>query len=109
MRQVAETLAIIVAEGDRLTGLIDDLLDLAKIESGRFEWHLEPLRLADVVRQALDASDALFEAAGLDRDLSVADGVPEVVGDRGAAGPGRAQPRVQRRQVHALGDGASSP
>src|SRR5215218_124205 len=82
VRQASESLGIIVAEGDRLTGLINDLLDLAKIEAGRFEWHLAPLSLEDVVRQALASTAALFEVSGLDLEVTIEDGLPQVDGDR---------------------------
>ena len=101
VRQVGENLGIIVAEGERLTGLINDLLDLAKIEAGRFEWRLAPLALEDVVRQALASTSALFEVSGLTLETAIADGLPEVNGDRGPARPGRDQPRLERGEVHA--------
>lgn len=37
---------------ERLTNLIDDLLDLARIESGRYELHIEPINAADAVDSA---------------------------------------------------------
>ena len=64
VRQVGDTLGIIVEEGERLTGLINDLLDLAKIEAGRLDWQMAPMRVEDVVRRALGATDALFEVGG---------------------------------------------
>ena len=80
-RQVSDTLGIIVEEGERLTGLINDLLDLAKIEAGRLEWRMAPIRLEDVVRRALAATSALFEVGGVRLETRVADGLPEVDGD----------------------------
>jgi signal transduction histidine kinase len=82
VRQVGETLAIVVEEGDRLTGLINDLLDLAKIEAGRLEWSMAPLALGDVVRQALAATAALFEVSGLSLEITEGPDLPLVTGDR---------------------------
>jgi signal transduction histidine kinase len=81
VRQVGDNLGIIVEEGERLTGLINDLLDLAKIEAGRIEWRMAPIRLEEVVRRALAATSALFEVGGVALDERVAYGLPEVTGD----------------------------
>jgi signal transduction histidine kinase len=82
VRQIGETLGIIVSEGERLTGLINDLLDLAKIEAGRFEFRFDPLALEDVVRRAIASTAALFEVSGLALDVAVEDDLPEIDGDR---------------------------
>jgi signal transduction histidine kinase len=82
VRQVGDNLGIIVMEGERLTGLINDLLDLAKIEAGRMEWRLAPLAVEDVVRQALAATAALFEVSGLPLAVDVEPDLPEITGDR---------------------------
>jgi signal transduction histidine kinase len=81
VRQVSETLGIVEAEGLRLKTLIDDLLDLAKIEAGRFEFRADPVDLGAVVHQAVAATSSLFEAAGLPLGIAVADHVPPVTGD----------------------------
>jgi Na+/proline symporter/signal transduction histidine kinase len=53
-------LAVITEESQRLSRMINDLLDLSRIEAGKMEWRLEPLELGDVVGQAVRANRALF-------------------------------------------------
>ena len=73
---------IIVAEGERLTTLINNVLDLAKIEAGKFEWVMEPLSVDTIVDRGVAATAGLFEEKGLDLTHDVADDLPLVVGDR---------------------------
>ena len=81
VRQVSENLAIIVTEGDRLTALINDVLDLEKIEAGKMEFRSEPVDVAAVVDQAIAATAALFETTGLELRRETAAGLPTVTGD----------------------------
>jgi len=60
--RLAGNLAIIESEGERLTRLVNDFLDLSKIESGRAEWHDAPVDAAAVIRQAVAAVRGDFEA-----------------------------------------------
>lgn len=83
MRQVSDNLAIIIEEGERLTTLINDTLDLAKIEAGRMEWRDEPVEIADVVSRATSATSSLLaDEGGPELVLDVADELPLIRGDR---------------------------
>lgn len=81
MRQVRENLQIIVSEGERLTAMINDVLDLAKIESGKLEWKSELVSVPVVVQRATAATSALFDAKELQLVVEVDDTVPLVNGD----------------------------
>jgi len=82
MRQVSENLGIIVEEGERLTALINDTLDLAKIEAGRMEWRRDPVEIGDVITRATAATSSLLDGSGLAMVVDVAPGLPTVTGDR---------------------------
>jgi CheY-like chemotaxis protein len=45
-----ESAQVVYDSGQDLLGLINDILDLAKVEAGRLERHLEPVSLADVLK-----------------------------------------------------------
>ena len=82
MRQISGNLEIIAMEGDRLTHLINDVLDLAKIESGKLEWKEERVDAGEVIDRAAASTAALFEASGLAFVRDVEDGLPATEGDR---------------------------
>ncbi len=82
MKQVSENLGVVVAEGERLTHLINDVLDLAKIESGRMEWQMKPVFLQDVINRAISATSALFEEKGLLLKKNIPSDLPIVQADQ---------------------------
>lgn len=82
IRQVEQNLGIMVQEGERLTALINDVLDLEKIEAGRMEFRREPVDVAGVIDRATAATAALFETTGLELVRDVDADLPPVLGDR---------------------------
>ena len=81
MKQVSENLNVVVSEGERLTNLINDVLDLAKIESGRMEWNKKPIFLQDVISRAIASTSSLFEEKGLSLKKKVSEDLPVVSAD----------------------------
>jgi Na+/proline symporter/signal transduction histidine kinase len=68
-------LGTIVHEAERLTRLINQVLDLAKLESGRAEWRVEQVTLPEVIAEAVAATEHLVR----DRPVTIATEVPERV------------------------------
>jgi PAS domain S-box-containing protein len=81
LTQVSDNVDIIVAEGERLTTLINEVLDLAKIESGKVEWHMQPVAVGDIIARAIAATTALSEAKGLTVGTEIEDALPMLSGD----------------------------
>ncbi len=48
-----EFLTVVNNETDRLTALVSDLLDISRIESGKFEMELSPVALTDIIQGVL--------------------------------------------------------
>ncbi len=81
-QQVMDNLNVVVSEGERLTKLIDDVLDLAKIEAGKFTWNMESVSVPDVIERATAATASLFEAKKLTLVQNIESGLPAITGDR---------------------------
>jgi len=81
-RKVKNGLDTIILEGERLTNLINDLLDITKIESGKIEWKIVPISLAEVIEQATALTSGVFEQYGIELISNIEDGLPEVMGDK---------------------------
>ena len=76
--------AIINRESERLSHLIDNVLDFSRIEMGRKEFDFGDADLAAIVRQTMDAYSKEFDQAGFDVALDVEKGLPSLRFDREA-------------------------
>jgi PAS domain S-box-containing protein len=63
--KAANLLRIALTNSDRLVRLINDILDLERIQSGREPLMFRPIQLAEVVRQAIDGMQPVADAAGV--------------------------------------------
>ena len=86
-----ENLGVVVSEGERLTKLIDDVLDLAKIEAGKFTWNMASVSVTEVIDRATAATASLFEAKKLKLIRDIEPDLPAVNGRPGPADTGRHQ------------------
>lgn len=77
-----EFLTIINSESERLTRLLNDVLDITKIESGRMEWHRDTIDLAALLDETVRTYDVPIAQAGLELRREIEANLPEISGDR---------------------------
>lgn len=75
-------LGIIIKESERLTRLINQVLDLAKIESGSAEWRIVAVDLREVIEESVAATSGLFEERNTRLAIDLPDEAPPVIADR---------------------------
>jgi two-component system phosphate regulon sensor histidine kinase PhoR len=74
-------LGIIVAESERLTALIENVLDFAKVERGKAAYEFAPDQLGEVVARAVDVYRYRAEREGMEVSLRVEAGLPPALVD----------------------------
>jgi len=76
-----EFLEIIHADSNRLAILINDLLDLSKIESGKLKLELKPINLKDLICKVVSSLKAQAKARSVITHLDVPANIPSVMAD----------------------------
>jgi NtrC-family two-component system sensor histidine kinase KinB len=66
---------------ERLTKLVKELLDLSRLESGKYELKRESINLRSVVEEALKPLRLQFREKGIRLETDIAQDTPEVPGD----------------------------
>lgn len=74
-------LGIIVTETIRLTRLVNQVLDMAKIESGHAEWHDTEVDLIEIVTHASDSVSQMIRERGQEVRLVLPESVPLLLAD----------------------------
>ena len=77
-----EFLNIINQESDRLTKLINDFLDLSKIEAGRMQWDDREQSLIPVIQNAIHITQALAKEKNLTVEFNTLENLPVVSCDK---------------------------
>src|SRR5262249_30336677 len=75
---------IIRKESERLTALINNILDFSRIEAGRKEYDFRETDIAELVRNTLDAYRYQIEQQGFAFEQNIDSGIPAVRVDREA-------------------------
>jgi signal transduction histidine kinase len=81
LRDRKRFLGIIVSETERLTRLVNQVLDMAKIESGHAEWHNGEIEPVEVIEQAAASTSQLFKDKGVALEMALPDRCRSCIAD----------------------------
>ncbi len=78
----AELIRIARGNSQRLLRLIDDILDIAKIESEKMKFHLRSVNVAELVAGAVEANEEYAKQFGVQIDVETGPDDARVLGDK---------------------------
>ncbi|MEO8681850.1 MAG: response regulator, partial [Vicinamibacterales bacterium] len=76
-----QLLQIALNNCERLVRIINDILDVAKIESGNVTLHRRPCQVAEIVRQSIQVVDGPAAAANVRLEVTLPASIPPVMAD----------------------------
>jgi signal transduction histidine kinase/CheY-like chemotaxis protein len=79
--QQRQDLEAIFNSGQHLLGLINDILDLSKIEAGKMELSFEPTDLKEIIRGVMSTAIALVKDKPIELQQSVPADLPTIIAD----------------------------
>jgi signal transduction histidine kinase len=81
-QSTGDAASTIIASGEQLLGRVNEILELARAESGRLEVHLSEVRLPALFGDLRPTAEALAAANDLDLDIDTPTGLPPIRADR---------------------------
>ncbi len=81
-----EFLEIVQENSDRLVSLINDMLDISRIESGRIHLKVEPIEITDLIVGAAGTFKTMADQSSVELVTSVTEDIPRAAGDRDRIG-----------------------
>jgi len=77
-----QLLSIISRQTDRLISLIDDILDLSRLESGQVQLHREPIDLKDMIDTVVEQLGDEIQQQGITLRIEVQPALPPLLAER---------------------------
>jgi signal transduction histidine kinase len=80
-QRILGNLEIIINQGDRLTRLINNILDLSRMEAGQVQWNMSRLDIGQVIETVVQAHQPLAEEKGIGIASQIEADLPPIYGD----------------------------
>jgi PAS domain S-box-containing protein len=77
----SKAIAVLTRNAESLRQIIDDVLDVSRITSGKLRLNVRPVSLGEVIKDAVATVQPAADAKGVSLEIRTADNVPAVSGD----------------------------
>jgi len=75
-------LSMVYSSAKHLLSLINDILDLSRIESGKMEIAVEQVKIEDIISQVAQTLSPIISEKGLQLNTKIPDEIPEIYSDK---------------------------
>lgn len=82
INQVTSNLTIIISETQHLTSIVNNVIDIANLESEATTLVMQPLSISEVIENAIAANNHLFSQSAIALNIDFTDDLPQVMGDK---------------------------
>jgi len=80
--QINTNMDIIIAEGERLTSIINNILDMARLKSGNVEFKKEPCSIYNIIDHISSSISPLLEDKEIEFIKDIQEDLPEILSDK---------------------------
>lgn len=82
VNKINKNFKIVLSEGERITSLINDILDISKLESGKAIWNFKEISIKEVITDAYKALSPLFKQKEIPCYIEIQTSLPVINADR---------------------------
>ncbi|SHJ74322.1 His Kinase A (phospho-acceptor) domain-containing protein [Clostridium cavendishii DSM 21758] len=80
-KKILENINIMISEGDRLTVMINNLLDITKLEAGTLDWNFSIIDIKNIINKSILATYSLIEEKEIEILDDIEGDIPNIIAD----------------------------
>ncbi|MBW9171714.1 GAF domain-containing sensor histidine kinase [Clostridium estertheticum] len=80
--KIKRNINIILAEGERLSSLINELLDISRMEAGKVLLNMRKIDIEEIITQVITLTNPIIRDKSLQVIQSISETLPEIIADR---------------------------